>query len=293
MRRVYFGHHKCASQYVKAVFLDATARLGMRPSHVDGLSQELPLDYHLQDVWRERLAQRRTQLLTGSAVTLCLINADAEAVGLLEERGDYRGFHVIRDPRDILVSAYFSHRYSHPRVAEEHWIAEFRRRLSTAPDVESGLLLEMEFCATYFHHLATWDYANPNIYETRFERLVADPEQEFTYIFNHLGVATPRLGLTTLAEFALHSRLWRRLGRQRRQRTTLPQPMLRRILRRHTFARLSQGRRPGEEDVRHHYRKGAPGDWRNYFSPSMTDLFKARYGALLIQLGYEADLNWS
>lgn len=94
MIRVYFGHHKCASQYIKAVFLQATALLGLGSSRSDALSQELPLGYHLREPFVTRLAQHRAQLLSGSAAVLCLTNADAEAVVLLERYGDYKGFHV-------------------------------------------------------------------------------------------------------------------------------------------------------------------------------------------------------
>jgi hypothetical protein len=135
MLRVYFGHHKCASQYIKAVFLRATALLGMTPSRVDNFAAELPLGYHTREPYVTLLAEHRARLLNDPAAVVCLTNGDAEAVAVLEQRGEYRGFHVIRDPRDVVVSAYFSHLYSHPIRSDGGWIADFRRhgRLELRP----------------------------------------------------------------------------------------------------------------------------------------------------------------
>jgi sulfotransferase 6B1 len=40
------------------------------------------------------------------------------------------------------------------------------------------------------------------------------------------------------------------------------------------------------------FRKGQIGDWRNHFAPAHTRAFKAVAGQLLIDLGYERDLDW-
>lgn len=292
MLRVYFGHHKCASQYIKAIFLNATALLGMTPSRVDNFSAELPLGYHTREPFIASLQEHRERLLTDPAVVWCLTNGDNEAVALLEQRGAYRGFHVIRDPRDVLVSAYFSHCYSHPIRAEGSWIAEFRRQLSVAPDIECGLLLELEFLSNVFAALATWNYANPHVCEARYETLIADPVREFARIFRTLEIRTPQLGLTTLVAIARDRRHTRHHGGSMPLRTTLPMPLLRRIIAANAFERQAAGRQVGEEDVHHHYRKGVAGDWRNYFTPRVTTAFQERYGDLLIQLGYEKDNNW-
>ncbi len=292
MMRVYFGHHKCASQYVKAIFLQTTALLGMKPSRVDNFSAELPLGYHMREPYVTLLQKHRAKLLTDPAPVVCLTNGDREAVSLLEQRGDYRGFHVIRDPRDVLVSAYFSHRYSHPIRSDGGWIAEFRRQLNAAPDVESGLLLELEFSDRIFSSMGEWHYANPHIYETRFETLIINPVAEFTRIFSALDIQVPRWGLLLVARLALDFGRSKYSQRPMPLRTTLPLPVLRRIVARHAFERLTQGRQPGQEDTQHHYRKGVAGDWHSYFTPRVTAAFKERYGALLIDLDYEKNTNW-
>lgn len=52
------------------------------------------------------------------------------------------------------------------------------------------------------------------------------------------------------------------------------------------------GREPGIEDILQHNRKGIKGDWKNYFTPEIKELFKQKYGEHLIKAGYEDNLNW-
>ena len=52
------------------------------------------------------------------------------------------------------------------------------------------------------------------------------------------------------------------------------------------------GRRPGEEDVTQHIRKGVAGDWLNHFTRASAELFNDLAGDVLVTLGYEQDRNW-
>ena len=89
---------------------------------------------------------------------------------------------MIRDPRDVVVSGYYSHRHSHPLGS---WVelAEHRRRLQ-AVTPEEGLLLEIDFSARLrtegidlepFRSLSQWDYARDDILELRYEEIVERP----------------------------------------------------------------------------------------------------------------------
>jgi lipopolysaccharide transport system ATP-binding protein len=58
------------------------------------------------------------------------------------------------------------------------------------------------------------------------------------------------------------------------------------------FEQLTHGRKPGDEDIFAHERKGVSGDWRNHFGAKLTAYFKTEYGQLLLDSGYAADSNW-
>jgi Sulfotransferase domain len=172
----------------------------------------------------------------------------------------FRGFHIVRDPRDIVVSAYFSHLYSHKPF---DGLAERRDRLQAVSKKE-GLLLELENRQYEFRAMFDWDYGQPNVLELRMEEVTTAAAAEVPRIIDFLGLGEGD-GLTE-----------KRLGQ---------------IIAANEFSVLA-GRSPGEEDVQDHYRKGVPGDWVNHFGAEHVAYFKEYYGELLIKLGYEKDDNW-
>lgn len=290
-RLIYFGHHKCATQYIKAVVKGAAEWLGQTFETIDrpvepAAASDGPFQY--------RLHLRQRGYVEPAADILYFANASAAAVAALVERGGYRGFHVIRDPRDVVISGYFSHLYSHPITEyNSERMGAWREQLAAAPSAEEGLLLELDFAAANFANLRGWDYANPHVFETRYESLIVAPLAVFSRAFRFWGWAVPWLGLTILAPLVVQRILRRQGGQPMPRRTCLPCLALQYILAKNAFARKTGGRAQGEENVRHHYRKGVAGDWRNHFTPRITAAFKERYGDLLVQLGYETDLDWT
>lgn len=198
---------------------------------------------------------------------------------------EYRGFHVIRDPRDILVSSYFSDRYSHPVYREE--FAQFRERLEEVP-LEDGMRLELNRRTGEFEALEGWNYDNPRVYETRYEDLTARPYDEFVKILGFLGIAMPESAVESAKIRA--NRALRRAGLSLHTRG-IPPDFLRSVIDRQSFQKLS-GRQKGQEDPKSHYRKGVAGDWVNYLTGENKELFKDRWGRLTMDLGYEKDLSW-
>ena len=114
-----------------------------------------------------------------------LVYSNAE-IGQVKTLGRLRGFHVVRDPRDLIVSAYYSHFHSH---SLETWpgLAEHRKRLQ-ATDKSAGLLLEMDFSRRVLADIGDWDYAQPDVLELRMEDLIASPSVYVSKIVEHLGL---------------------------------------------------------------------------------------------------------
>lgn len=112
--------------------------------------------------------------------------------------------------------------------------------------------------------MANWNYSDSNILEVKFEELIENPPSRFHRIFGFLRLS-PRY---------------------------LSRDLLQDVLKDYTFERLSGGRSRGDEKLDHHYRSGTPGDWRKHFSDKNKDYFKARYGQLVVDLGYEVDTDW-
>lgn len=263
----YFGHHRCATMWTAAILRALTREIGVRIAQED----------------------RYDQLPDGLKDTDFLIhlNATREITERIAPRG-YRGFHVIRDPRDILVSSYFSDKYSHPVYRQE--FAQFRDQLNTV-EFDQGLRMELERRTAEFRAMATWNYDNPDIFETRYEVITVHPQEEWTRILSFLGIPMPTGVGGLVARGAITAnRLLRRRGKSLRAGGIPPQ-FLKRVIEAQAFQKLA-GRKKGEEDPKSHYRKGVAGDWVNYLVGSHKDEFKHKWGQLLIDLGYEKDLNW-
>jgi hypothetical protein len=244
---VYFGHHKSGSRWIEMVLGDIAAAAGLR---CGSACNPAWFGYDLQ----EFVDARRLDVLAYT-------NAEPAYVRQLR---DYLGFHVIRDPRDMAVSAYFSHLSSHPT---EYWpeLIAHRAALSKLPK-PAGLIADMRFTARLptdgydlrpYDAMADWDYSSRVVHEMRFEDLIGDPGASFRVILAHL-------------------------------RLRAPDTVLQRTLARYSFEALSGGRSPGQEDRTAHYRQGAPGDWRRHFDPGPAAEFSRLHGDLAVRLGYGA-----
>lgn len=280
----YFGHHKCASTYALHIVADICRCMGIRHVH-----------YHSPKVWGypshgtpldEFAMQRGIDFVS-------FINADPRYIGNVS---NYLGFHLIRDPRDIAVSAYFSHKNSH---GTDEWpeLAAFRNRLRTLPEDE-GLLESIKFTASLatdgwaiepFRAMMDWNYSHDNIMELKYEQLVADPYQAFLDAFDFMNLTRDAdSGFLSLLNY--HARSHNIVRNPRIN--TIPQWMVLMKVYSHRFTKATKGRARGIVDATSHYRKGIPGDWKNHFTSEHKAYFKREYNPLLIKLGYEKDANW-
>jgi hypothetical protein len=165
---------------------------------------------------------------------------------------NYRKFIIIRDLRDTLISGYFSIRYSHAVIDER--LARWRERLE-AMTVEDGLLMLLdEWLPMSARIQKSWLEAGDKC--VRYEELLGQD----TEILEKLLIDHCELPVT-------------------RER-------LREILVKNRFENLTGGRKPGEEDLMAHERKGIAGDWRNHFTRNITCEFNKRYGDLVVAGGY-------
>lgn len=234
----FFGHHRSGSTWISKVCEAICAQLSLK---FDRLHSPLQFDDDLEKYIRRK-----------NLDFIAYTNAHFKYVRQLH---GLRGFHVVRDPRDVLVSSYYSHRYSHPT---QEWPAlKKHRRILNQTGLIEGLLLQMEFMRGVFYQMNSWEFDAENIQEIRFESMIDAPVPTFKAVFQHLGLLE-MIGTDTLVQ----------------------------IVDENCFERLSKGRSRGEKDVRSHYRSGCAGDWREHFTSAHEDRFKELYGPLLVKLGY-------
>lgn len=293
--RAYFGHHKCASTYVFQLLRDVCREAGLQDRLI--LDPETPSGRGALTDYEEtfsradlgRVLQRR-----GVDVAFC-ITSDWTQVEALPR--PFKAFHVVRDPRDIIVSAYFSHRNSHPTENLPHLQAH-RERLQAASK-EDGLLLEMDFSSQEMDDLRAWDYDHSDILEIRMEELTAHPYEGFIEIFEFLELMRWESAYRmpqkarTFAQTACNRLSWRTpwLAPLRKRISVTGDMLLGRVYD-HRFEKKTGGRSKGKSNEDSHYRKGVAGDWANHFSPAHVAAFKERFGDLVVRLGYESDNEW-
>lgn len=170
----------------------------------------------------------------------------------------WRALFVGRDPRDVVVSWYFSSAKSHP-TRDNPGLQRARGELA-ALDLEEGLVFTIRRLESHglFAALGSWaGVDDPRVLLVRYEDLVgADAETAWGRVFDHCDVA---------------------LGPAER----------RALLARYSFEALS-GRQRGQEDQGSKLRKGVAGDWRNHFTPAVESVFAEVTGDLVSRLGYTA-----
>ena len=277
-----FGHHKCATMWVHSIFMRAALDLGLKTGEVF-----LPPDFN-EDLRGYVDETRPDFLLLGNAHWKDVATLDLETM---------RGLHYVRDPRDIVVSAYFSHRNSHTTDAWPELIP-YREELRKVSK-EEGLFMELEFRAEQFEEMRSWcdrpDSAR--ILELRMEDLTADPFRRMSDVFEFFGLLDTEYYTPGKRVSFVASKLLRRLeyklgiGLPFRFRE-LPAERLLGIVWEHEFKRISGGRKRGQEDQASHWRKGVQGDWMNHMTLDHVRYFKERYNDLLLQYGYETEVDW-
>jgi hypothetical protein len=171
---------------------------------------------------------------------------------------DSRRFVIIRDLRDTLISLYFSLKHSHPVLHER---IQNRRAVLSELNVEDGLVYLIETQLTGIAQFQ-WSWLHSREELIKYEDLLERDEEILARVLLHgckLGIDPGRF----------HE-----------------------VVRANRFEARTGGRKPGEEDLASHERKGIAGDWRTHFTEKVTKGFKRIYGSVLIATGYEKNFNW-
>jgi hypothetical protein len=240
-------HQKAGSQWINRIFHALCYDRLVLPEVESAPTHERPL---------EGVQFLRRPVVTGGIYpTLYLTREQFESVALPRH---HRKFVVIRDPRDTLVSAYFSYKVSH--TLNSDWMSGCREKLKVM-SAEDGLILLLD---NWLPTVATfqWSWVAAGVELIKYEDLLANDE-------------------------AILDRVLLRECRLPVEREKFLE-----VVRASRFESWTGGRKRGQEDVASHERKGIAGDWRNHFTPKVAAAFRSRYASLLVATGYEKDERW-
>lgn len=177
----------------------------------------------------------------------------------LESLRPYRGVHVMRDPRDMIVSGYHYHKWT-----TEAWVHRpdengrtYQEKLLAA-DADEGLYMEINhFIFSYRELLENWDLEDPDMLEVSYKDLMGE-EREGIYhqIFTHLGFEG--------SEHALGVKLMRMFEAKKRAGNT------------------KGSKKPA------HVRSGKSQQWKGLLTPEHLAYLDRELGSVLRKFGYSA-----
>ena len=277
--RIFYSHHKCGTMWLDSIFRTLCRETGHKYKfYVQAKDFAFDLD--------SEIGKQKVDFAT---------YADS-VPKYLPKPGTTKGVHVVRDPRDVLISGYFSHLKTHVTYRWEA-LVKHRAALEKLP-LNEGLRLEMDFSDQFFQSLRTWRERAGEILEIRYEQIINDEFRTIMRILSHLeflkrprdqhnyerfgedlfvygNILLDRLKLSSLSAKSLPS--WEQAAK---------------VIMRNTFEVKSAGRTRGVADTGSHFRKGVAGDWRNYFDKELASAFACRYQEILEKYGYEQSVDW-
>jgi hypothetical protein len=179
---------------------------------------------------------------------------------------------VIRDGRDVMVSAYYHFLFSNSRNhGKMHQKIRKELDINDVENIRKNLPAFIEYMCRdksgLIRHL-NWNglpemilKGGQNMCVIKYENLLIQPEQELERTLSFL--------------------------KQRANNSSIQ-----RAIRKNSFTSLTN-RNPGEQDIESFVRKGIAGDWKNHFTEEAVMVFKKYCGDALIDLGYERCDKWS
>jgi hypothetical protein len=236
-------HHKTGTVWMDGVFKKIADDLGAQ--YVDFRSEYGRLDQTLREPF-----------------ILFNYDSDFRDYAHVLDRPDVRILHLIRDPRDVLISAMHYHKKS-----AESWLhtpvpgynnVTYQRRLKELRTRLEQYIFEMEHStAGTLRGMLGWRYDRANCFEARYERLRKDADLSYWCEIAEF------LGFDTEEQAAAKKRFWQNS----------------------LFGGLS---RFGNK----HVRSGDVAQWKREFNLPLAYAFLDRFPTALKMLGYERDNKW-
>jgi len=234
--RILIGtHHKTGTVWMGSIFRKICHEFGL--IFYAGEQKQLPKDFNV-------FLQNHSRFVT-------------EQLSI-----EYKGLHMIRDPRDRIISGCFYHQRSN-----EEWLhtereifggLTYQEKINSYESLDDKIIFEMENSGLRgIQEMLDWNYKNPAFFEVKYEDLISDENLIiFHDIFTFLGF--PGEAIPQILRIAYDNSLF-----------------------------------SGNLRKSVHVRSGRTRQWEKYFKPIHKDRFLGLFGDALIRLGYESNDDWA
>lgn len=233
-----FTTHKCASTLLNRLLEMFSEHSAM--SHVD-------LDGYLCGWNRNRQGADHPDVLDRAYFNQGYLYGPCRSFRAVKNLDEYRPILVLRDPRDILVSRYYSMGHSHSVISPN--ILEARDD-AREQSIDEYVLAESAIYETHFHDYLEHVYENENVDElfVTYEEMLYESADFLTRLESFLGITLP----------------------EEEQQYVLTEEL----------------ELPEEEDKQSHRRSGVSGQFQEELEPETIEELNARFEAPLEAFGF-------
>lgn len=245
---IHFSLNKAATQYVKSILWSCAVENGMVPVEITDYAFNTDFPY-LGNLSSEEM-EKYKHIFKKTGYLYSVFGQMVAGIPNLEE---YKVILVTRDPRDILVSKYYSIGYNHPvpnRFGDKYdgfMSSRVKARNSTIDEyviAESDRVYE-----TFSRYQTLLIDKYKNIYLTTYEQMISDFEFFLTGLINYCELNVSR-------EF------------------------IQSLLKEH------EALKPKKENIYTHNRKGISGDYKQKLQPETIAYLNEKFDAVLKQYNY-------
>lgn len=277
MKFFFLTHHKCGSGWFNKINFELFKKYG-RVVHV--LNDDNIKYKSINDLYDEE----KIDFLSYNNANLNLINLDDA----------FKAVHIVRDPRDIIVSGYYSHKKVHPIYdSEEGRALQKHREVLNNISMHEGLIKEIEFSKKWYlgKMMGMSMVSSDKILRLKLEDISTNTIEKYREILCFYGLGLDGNNINFIIEkfnqivVPLSKREILFKGKSIYQKKICENSFLE-LIKRKSFKNVSGGREKGVENSSSHYRKGKPGDWKNHFSEIHIELFEESFPGLLKNLNY-------
>jgi len=245
---IHFSINKSATQYIKSILRKAAIVTGMTPVSINDYAfhSTMPFLNRLSDKEMEKYAH----IFKPKGYVYTVFGAMVEIKNLAA----YKVVLVVRDPRDVLVSGYFSKAFSHPLPSlesDKRTGFEKNRQQAQTETIDDYALKNSEkihdIYTDYMQHLLK---KNTRVYVCKYEEMIKDFEAWLTGLLDYAALEiTPELKQQFIAEH--------------------------------------QAKAPKKEDAEQHLRKGKAGDYKIKLKSETIDNLNIKFKEILYYFDYQ------
>lgn len=248
---IHFSFNKAATQYVRSILERCAKAQGMVPVglHDYAFNTDFPF---LDGLSAEEMEAYR-HIFKPLGYLYSVFGGMIDGIPALDQ---YKLVLVTRDPRDILVSHYYSTAFSHTvplQGGDKHgYFLERRVQARRTTEDEFALSESDDLLGIFMRYEQLLLKKHPHVHVTSYEQMVSDFETWLASLLEYCELsADPALRTSLLME--------------------------------------NEKLRPKKEDVRRHLRKGKAGDHREKLKPETIRILNDKFADVLQTFGYDRE----